>query len=197
MTQHFQYFGAELALVQQIKDACGADGKGEWREEPQDDGKGHVVRPQAVVKRLGGQSDDAAGAVGEFLTRRFTAFEHLRVGRRGDQQRAEGVLPHRPGKAEEGVDEDGSERKELEIEHECGRACCERDLAHELRSLFRCAEQCEQTADDQDRRRCEEGRAGRQVLHDDAVDDAVLARGGLHHPESAVVVGRRQQRPAG
>ena len=52
----------------------------------------------------------------------------------------------------------------------------------------------QQAADDQDRRAGEEARAGRQVLHDDAVDDAVLAHRGLQHPAHALAVGQRQHR---
>ena len=118
----------------------------------------------------------------------------MRFGSRGDQQGTEGVLAHRPGEAEERVDEHRQQQHDLQVEHQHRRARGERQLAHQLARLLGGAQHSEQPADDEDRRRGEERRAGRQVLDHDAVDHACVAVGGLHHPLAADSVGAREDR---
>ena len=55
----------ELALVQQVDHASRAERERDGRDEPEHGRERHVVSAQAVVERLGRQSDDLGGTVGE------------------------------------------------------------------------------------------------------------------------------------
>jgi len=83
-----------------------------------------------------------------------------RAAARGHQQCAEGILAQAPGEAEEGVDEDGRQQDDLEVEYQSRGARRERDLAHQGADLLGGRQHRQQAADDEDGGGGEERRAG-------------------------------------
>ena len=76
------------------------------------------------------------GAVGIGLGVESAGCKILRRGHGSDDQRHKGVLAHRPGKPEKGVNKDAHQHEDLELEHKDGRGLRKRDFAHQLGGLF-------------------------------------------------------------
>jgi hypothetical protein len=158
-------------------------------------GLGHGAQ-QRVVEGFSRQAHHPGGAVGVGVAGGLVGAEHVAVGCRADHQRTEGVLPHRPGEAEEGVHVDAEQQEQLQVQHQGGGARREGQFLHQLAGLVAGAQRCGQAADDEDGGGGKEAGCRRQVLQHRAVDDAHLATGAFEHPGLADAVGAAQHRAA-